>query len=68
MDPRQKKLIFALAFFPFLVLYMGLVLFIWDQLPDNRLIELVFFIAAGTVWAFPLKPVMMWMNRPREEG
>jgi hypothetical protein len=67
MHPRQKKLIFALGFVPFLVLYMGAALFVWDNLPENKLIELVFFILAGTLWAFPLKPLMLWMNRPVSE-
>lgn len=25
--------------------------------------ELVFYIAAGIVWVFPLKPLFGWMNR-----
>lgn len=64
MEPRTKKLILVLCTVPFLILYAGLVLAIWDFLPDNRLINLVFFVVAGTIWAFPLKPVMGWANKP----
>lgn len=67
MEPRHKKLIFALGVMPFLLVYCGLVLWIWDSLPDNRVLELIFFILAGTVWAFPLKPLMQWMTRPKDE-
>ena len=62
MAPRQKKLIIALLTGPFLLLYAGLCLWIYDMLPQNRLLELVYFVFVGTVWAFPLKPVMFWMN------
>lgn len=65
MEPRTKKLILALGVIPFLTLYAGLALFIWDKLPENQLVDLVFFIAAGTAWAFPLKPVMGWANAPK---
>ncbi|MEM1379656.1 MAG: DUF2842 domain-containing protein [Pseudomonadota bacterium] len=65
MEPSTKKLILALACVPFLVLYAGLALAIWDWLPENRLVDLVFFILAGTAWAFPLKPVMGWANSPK---
>jgi hypothetical protein len=68
MNTRDKKLLFALGFVPFLILYMGAALFLWDQLPDSRLLELVFFIVAGTLWAFPLKPVMQWMNKPAPDA
>jgi hypothetical protein len=63
MQPRQKKLIVALATVPFLVVYMGLVVSLRDFLPDSRLLDFVYYIVAGIAWAFPLKPVMLWMNR-----
>lgn len=66
MQPRQKKLIVALATVPFLILYAGAAVVIWDQLPESRIIDFLFFVTAGVAWAFPLKPVMLWMNRPQE--
>jgi hypothetical protein len=63
MQPRQKKLIVALLTVPFLILYMGLALTVRDLLPESRLIDFVYYVTAGVVWAFPLKPVMLWMNR-----
>lgn len=63
MAPRQKKLIVALLTAPFLLLYTIFCLWLFDMLPSHRLLELVFFVFVGTAWAFPLKPVMMWMNR-----
>lgn len=66
MDPRHKKLIVALLTMPFLLLYAGLCLWIWDMLPESRWTDFIFFLVAGVAWAFPLKPVMMWMNRPKD--
>ncbi len=71
MDPRQKKLILVLGFLPALIIYMGLVLAISDRIPDHWLVQLLFYIVAGTIWAFPMKPVMAWVNSPApsaEEG
>ncbi|MBB4658570.1 DUF2842 domain-containing protein [Parvularcula dongshanensis] len=64
MQPRQKKLIGVLLFLPALILYVGLVLWIADHLPSHWAIYLVFYVVAGTAWAFPLKPVFRWMNSP----
>ncbi|MEO1657671.1 MAG: DUF2842 domain-containing protein [Pseudomonadota bacterium] len=65
MEPRQKKLIAAIGLMPALMLYVGLVLFIADFIPDHWASDLVFYIVAGTAWAFPLKPVFIWMNTPK---
>ncbi|ADM10600.1 hypothetical protein PB2503_12814 [Parvularcula bermudensis HTCC2503] len=64
MTPSTKKLILILSFPVFLVLYIGIVLAIADRLPDHWAIDLVYYILVGTVWAFPLKPVLLWANRP----
>lgn len=68
MDPRHKKLIIALGVTPFLLIYAGICLTVWDALPESRILDFFFFIAAGTLWAFPLKPVMLWVNKPKEEA
>lgn len=62
MPTRQRKLILVLLFVPFLVIYTGLVLVIADHIPSNWLIQLVFYVVAGTLWAFPLKPILKWVN------
>ena len=43
---------------------MGLVLWIADRLPEHWAVYLVYYVVAGTVWAFALKPAFAWMNRP----
>ncbi|MEE9330366.1 MAG: DUF2842 domain-containing protein [Parvularculaceae bacterium] len=63
MTPSTKKLIGLFLFPIFMLLYIGLILAIADRLPNHWAIHLVFYIVAGTAWAFPLRPVMYWMNR-----
>ncbi len=29
-------------------------------------VQLLFYVVAGVAWAFPLKPLMAWMNAPRD--
>ncbi|MEM9809657.1 MAG: DUF2842 domain-containing protein [Pseudomonadota bacterium] len=66
MKSRQKKLIAVLAIMPALTLYMGLVLFVADWIPDHWALDLLFYMVAGTIWAFPLKPVFAWINHEPE--
>ncbi|MCI5043393.1 MAG: DUF2842 domain-containing protein [Aquisalinus sp.] len=64
LDPSLKKLIGLLVFLPAFLLYIGLVVTVSDYLPQHWAILGIYFVIAGTVWAFPLKPLMLWMNKP----
>jgi predicted membrane channel-forming protein YqfA (hemolysin III family) len=33
-------------------------------LPENRLVELLFYAVAGTVWLFPAARLTRWMQAP----
>ncbi len=68
MQPRIKKMIGIILFLPALLIYFGLVVTISDYVPRNLLVQLVFYIIAGTIWAFPLKPLIMWMNKQPEDN
>ncbi len=63
MHPRQKKLLLVLLMPWFFLLYIGAVLALWDLIPDHWAFSLIFFIIFGVAWAFPMKPVMAWMNK-----
>lgn len=67
MQPSTKKMIGMMAFAPALLLYVGLVLWVADRLPDHWAVHLAYYVVVGTAWAFPLKPVFAWMNRPAPE-
>lgn len=63
LNVRMKKLILVLGFMPALLIYVGGVLALADHVPAHWLVQLVFYIVAGTAWAFPLKPLFAWVNR-----
>lgn len=67
MHPRQKKLIIVLAAPVFLFAYVLFALALSDHVPGHWLTQLIFYILVGTLWAFPLKPVFIWANRPQED-
>ncbi len=67
MHPRQKKLILVLAAPVFLLLYVMFALALSEYVPKHWMFQLVFYILAGTLWAFPLKPVFIWANTPPKE-
>jgi membrane protein implicated in regulation of membrane protease activity len=35
-----------------------------EVIPGHWAVQLVYYVIAGTVWAFPLRPLLQWMNRP----
>ena len=67
LHPRTKKLIGLILFLPALLIYAGIVVTIADYIPDHWAVHLVYYIIMGTIWAFPLKPALAWMNKPVEE-
>lgn len=65
MEPRIKKLIGLAILLPALFIYIFIAAAIGERVPDFWLLKLVYYIIAGVVWAFPMKPLMMWMNAPK---
>ena len=67
MAPRTKKLIGMMAFAPAILLYIGVTLWLAGFVPQHWAALTVFYLVAGTAWAFPLKPFFGWMNKPLPE-
>ncbi len=62
MRPRIKKLIGMSILVPGLAAYVFAAAALGEATPDHWLVRLVYFAAAGVVWAFPVKYLMRWMN------
>jgi apolipoprotein N-acyltransferase len=60
---RLRKLIGAIGIMVFLAAYVWLFTSLYDYLPDNRAIQLVYFAVAGLAWGLPLLPLMSWMGK-----
>ena len=65
MSPRLKKLVGSVALLAFLAAYIGVAASLADRLPDNRLVQLAYFVVVGTAWGLPLFPLIAWMQRGR---
>ena len=60
---RLRKLIGGLAILVFLAAYVWAVTSLYDRLPDNRTVHLLYFAVAGLGWGLPLMPLMSWMGK-----
>ncbi|MCF8469831.1 MAG: DUF2842 domain-containing protein [Parvibaculum sp.] len=63
---RTRKFIGMIVLLTFLVLYSFLVMTIAvsGHLPDNGLVQFLYYAFAGAIWAFPAKYLVTWMVRP----
>ena len=60
MAPRQRKLIAIAIMVPGLIIYCFAAILLADLVPSFWLAKLIYFVAAGIAWAFPLKRLMVW--------
>ena len=60
---RLRKLIGAIGIMVFLAAYVWAFTSLYDFLPDNRAVHLVYFLVAGMGWGLPLMPLMSWMGK-----
>lgn len=65
MTARWRKFIGSLGILVFLLFYVGAVGAGAQHLPESKLIEFVYFVAAGLLWGLPIIPLITWMNRGR---
>jgi predicted membrane channel-forming protein YqfA (hemolysin III family) len=65
MQIRTRKAVGCFALLAYLTLYLALAAtlgaILLPMLP--RWAELIYYVVAGVVWVFPLKPLIMWMTR-----
>ncbi len=61
----MRMLIGMIGLLVMMVLYVGLVLTLADQLPEATpsLILLVFYIVGGLAWTWPAKWIILWTRR-----
>ena len=60
---RVRKLIGGLAIMAFLGVYVAVATTLFEFLPDNRAIQLIYFAVVGMAWGLPLMPLMSWMGK-----
>ncbi len=66
MDMRTRKALGCGVLLAYLTLYAAgagmLGAWLLPQIPNWA--ALIYYVVAGIIWIFPLKPLMLWMNRP----
>lgn len=60
---RLRKLIGGVAIMIFLAVYVWGVASLYDLLPANRAVHLIYFAVTGLAWGLPLLPLMTWMGK-----
>ena len=62
MSPRVKKLIALAVLLPGLFVYFFAAAALGERVPDMQLLKVLYYIAAGLAWAFPVRYLIMWAN------
>ncbi len=65
MNKRLRKAIGGVGILAFLTLYVVIAVTVAGYLPDNKAIQLVYFVAVGVAWGAPLLPLLTWMDKGR---
>jgi hypothetical protein len=60
---RLRKLIGGIGILVFLGAWIWAFTSLYDFLPDNRAVQLIYFVVAGLGWGLPLMPLMSWMGK-----
>lgn len=65
MSKRVRKALGGIGIVAFLIFYAAVAVTIAGHLPDNRAIQMIFFVVAGVAWGLPLVPLIKWMEGGR---
>jgi hypothetical protein len=60
---RLRKLIGGIGILVFLAAWIWAFTSLYDHLPANRAVVLIYFAVAGLGWGVPLMPLMSWMGK-----
>ena len=63
MNPRLRKLIGGVALLVFVFVYAIAAIIIAGLLPNNRAIQMVYFVVVGLAWGLPILPLLSWMDK-----
>ena len=60
---RARKFVGMLGLLAFMAFWIWGAVGLGALLPAAWFVQLPYYVVAGTVWAFPLIPLVKWMNR-----
>lgn len=65
MSARIRKLFGMVGILAFLFAYVVAAITLADKVPEQIVLQLIYFAVAGTCWFIPIVPLVKWMNRGR---
>jgi hypothetical protein len=65
MKMRARKALGGVGILAFLAVYAAAAVTLAGRLPDNKAVQMIYFVAAGVAWGLPLIPVIKWMEGGR---
>lgn len=60
---RWRTPVGSLGILAFLIAYVWAAMMLGQRLPDSPLMQLAYYVLAGTAWWLPLMPVIKWMAK-----
>lgn len=60
---RLRKFLGSIAVMAVLFAWIWAFTSLYDHLPSNRLVHLVYFVALGMGWILPVIPLISWMGK-----
>ncbi len=60
---RWRKLIGSFAVLAVLFAWIWAFTSLYDHLPQNRFVHLIYFVALGMGWVLPVIPLITWMGK-----
>lgn len=68
MPMRLRKLIGTFVLVAWIIIYTVLAVSLATApfFPQNIAIELIYYVIAGIAWIFPVRWLLVWMQRPDE--
>lgn len=60
---RLRKLIGSVGVLVILFAWIWIFTSLYDHLPQNRFVHLVYFVALGLGWILPVIPLITWMGK-----
>lgn len=64
--PSWRKPVGMLAILAIIALWAGLIASFANEIGQwPRLVQVVFYVVAGIVWIFPVRPMLVWMETGR---
>jgi len=64
--PSWRKPVGMLAILAIIAIWAGLIATFASEIGQwPRLVQVVFYVVAGIVWIFPVRPMLVWMETGR---